>query len=248
MIPAVMNQDPDESLMVLSNSDFTFYNLCFTFQKTFPIPPSPHCLPADTQEGIALQPHVGLALCSQRPIRCAAPSLLKHRSSTQTVNHLPSVPVIHSCCNTPQLSRIEFLQMSVHGDIHSPAQQKGLCSLGQGEWEMSLQMWGRTCVAGFFFFFGLKELRLLCDGWRLGQPAFFKMHIRMTVCCLTTTGWLEPVNELWESVCDGERIYLQWWTYWQFYTRNHYHAYSSLCLHFSPSGGTEWVKSQMVVN
>ena len=41
MIPAVMNQDPDESLMVLSNSDFTFYNLCFTFQKTFPIPQAP---------------------------------------------------------------------------------------------------------------------------------------------------------------------------------------------------------------
>lgn len=65
-------------------------------------------------------------------------------------------------------------------------------------------MWGRTCAAGFFFFFWLKELKLLCDSWRLGQPAFFKMHIRMTVCCLTTTGWLEPLNELWGSVWVGK--------------------------------------------
>ena len=41
MIPAIMNQDPEESLLVLSNSDLTFYNLCFTFQKTFSHPPSP---------------------------------------------------------------------------------------------------------------------------------------------------------------------------------------------------------------
>lgn len=41
MIPAITNQDPDESLLVLSNSDFTFYNVCFTFQKTSPIPQAP---------------------------------------------------------------------------------------------------------------------------------------------------------------------------------------------------------------
>ena len=41
MIPAITNQDPDEFLLVLSNSDFTFYNVCFTFQKTSPIPQAP---------------------------------------------------------------------------------------------------------------------------------------------------------------------------------------------------------------
>lgn len=123
----------------------------FHLPKDIPHPPSPHCLPADTQEGIVLQPHVGLALCSQRPIRCAAPSLLKRRSSTLTVNHLPSVPVIHACCNTPQLSRIEFLQMSVHGDIHSPAQQKGLQS-GPRRVRNELTNVGQD-MRGWFFLF-----------------------------------------------------------------------------------------------
>lgn len=151
-----MNQDPDESLLVLSNSDFTFYNLCFTFQKTFPSPPAPTaCRQRYIQEGITLQSHMGLALWSQRPIRCAAPSLLKHGSSTQTVNHLPSVPVIHSCCNTPQLSRIEFLQMSVHGDIHSPAQQKGLQS-GPRRVKNELTNVGQD-MRGWFFLFLLTQ-------------------------------------------------------------------------------------------
>lgn len=82
MIPAIMNHDPDESLLVLSNSDFTFYKLYFTFQKTFPYPPSPHCLPTEIEQGIALQSHVALALWSQSPIGCAAPSFLQQHSNS----------------------------------------------------------------------------------------------------------------------------------------------------------------------
>lgn len=54
--------------------------------------------------------------------------LLTPAQAAQAVNHLPSVLVIHSCRDTPQLSRSEFLKMSVRGDIHSPAQQEGLQS------------------------------------------------------------------------------------------------------------------------
>lgn len=84
-------------------------------------------------------------------------------------------------------------------------------------------MWGRTCVPFFFFFlFWLKELKLLCDSWRLGQPAFLKMHVKDD-SLLPEYHWLaEPLNKLWEGVWDGGRIYSQLWTYWQLYTCSYY--------------------------
>lgn len=127
----------------------------FHLPKDILPPPKPHCLPTEIQQGIALQSHVALALWSQSPIRCAAPSFLQHGSSTQTVNRLPSVPVIHSCCNTPQLSRIEFLQMSVHGDTHSPAQQKGRQS-GPSRVKNELTNVGQD-MCGWFFLFLLTQ-------------------------------------------------------------------------------------------
>lgn len=131
------------------------FTTCVSPSKRRPHPPSPHRLPTEIQQSITLQSHVALALRSQSPVGCAAPSFLQHSSSTQTVNHLPSVPVIHSCCNTPQLSRIEFLQMSVHRDIHSLAQQKGLQS-GPSRVKNELTNVGQD-MRGWFFLFLLTQ-------------------------------------------------------------------------------------------
>lgn len=140
------------------------FTKCVSPSKRHPPSPKPP-LPAyrDTAGHRFTVPR-GLSLWSQSPVCCAAPSLLQHSSSTQTVNHLPSVPVIHSCCNTPQLSRIEFLQMSVHRDIHSPAQQKGLQS-GPSRVKNELTNVGQD-MRGWFFLFLLTQ-RTQASVWQL---------------------------------------------------------------------------------
>lgn len=149
MIPAIMNQDPDESLLVLFTLTSPFTK-CVSPSKDISHPPSPHCLPTEIQQGTLTVPR-GLSLWSQSPVCCAAPSLLQHSSSTQTVNHLPSVPVIHSCCNTPSALQNRLLQMSAHRDIHSPAQQKGLQS-GPSRVKNELTNVGQD-MRGWFFLF-----------------------------------------------------------------------------------------------
>lgn len=130
------------------------------------------------------------------------PSFFSACSSTQAVNCLLSVLVIHSCCSTPQLSRIGFLKMSLHGDIHSPLLSRNGCSQGQRELKNELTNVGQDI---FFFLLWLREL-LLCVNWRLRQPPFFKMHTKDDNL-FPEYHWLaEPLNKLLESVGLGEDL------------------------------------------
>lgn len=123
-------------------------------------------------------------------------------SGTQAVNHLPSVPVIHSCRYTPQLSRIGFLKMSLHGDIHSLAQQKG-CSQARGKEKNELTNVGQDMCFSFFFSFDSRELKRLCDSLKLKQAPFFKMHMKDDNLFPEYRWLIEPLNKLLENARDG---------------------------------------------
>lgn len=136
------------------------YNLFFTCQKTSPLPTGMWGVPLKSHS----RPALGRAL---RDVRLSPLSWAD--GSTQAVNRLSRAA--NAFLPPPsQLSRAGFPKMSLHGDLHPPAQQKGLQS-GPRRVKKK-KKWAYKCGAGhaLLVFFPLTQ-GIQASAWQFETQA-----------------------------------------------------------------------------
>lgn len=195
-----MNLDRSVLLLLPGCLCSHLYNLFFTCHKTSPLPTGMWGVPLKSDS----RPAMGRAL---RDVRLSPLSWAD--GSTQAVNRLRRAA--NEFLPPPsQLSRAGFPKMSLHGDLHSLAQQKGLRSgprrVKKKKKKNELTNVGQDMRCCCFFSFDSGNSSFRMTVWDSGNHQSLKCMWRMTICSWIPLASKAPEQIISKCVGWGEDL------------------------------------------